>query len=71
MRPFPGLSKFSRRNQGAAGFREEMKEKGQKDRDGEEGLVLAQLGSGIRTRKLEGDRCQLSLKEDLCSPTYS
>lgn len=47
-----------------------MKEKGEEDCGGEEGLVLAQLGSGLRTRKLQGARCQLSLKENICSLTY-
>lgn len=70
MRPFLDLSEFGRRNEGAARFRQEMKEKGQKDHGGEEGLVFAQLGSGLRTRKQQGDRCHLSLKEDLRSPTY-
>lgn len=54
MPTFLGPSEFSRRNQEAARFREEMKEKGKKDCGGEEGLVLAQRGSGLRTRNLEG-----------------
>lgn len=52
-----------------------MKEKGEKDCHGEEGLVPAQGGFGLGTRELhvgagtgEG-RCQFSLTEDICSPT--